>query len=160
MKINTDRKRSSYIMKDCFEKSHNYCSRGDRTAELNIHLEDPVSTKTVQYELHKSNLHSRAATAKTVITESNVQMHERLCHDRKTWTSDNWKWAHDMVRRCSLHQEEFTVYVWRTPMEAYNLECMLPTVKHGGGSAMVWAGILWYSVGPIITLHGQITAKE
>jgi hypothetical protein len=26
------------------------------TAELNIHLEDPVSTKTVQRKLHKSNI--------------------------------------------------------------------------------------------------------
>jgi hypothetical protein len=34
------------------------------TAKLNIHLEDPVSTKTVQFELHKSNIHSRAAIAK------------------------------------------------------------------------------------------------
>jgi hypothetical protein len=46
-KIIFDRKRSSYIEKDCFEKSQNYCSTGDRTAELNIYLEDPVSTKTV-----------------------------------------------------------------------------------------------------------------
>jgi hypothetical protein len=37
-KINIDRKRSSYIEKDCFEKSHNYCRTGDRTAELNNHL--------------------------------------------------------------------------------------------------------------------------
>jgi hypothetical protein len=28
-KINIDRKISSYI-EDCFEKSHNYCSTGDR----------------------------------------------------------------------------------------------------------------------------------
>jgi hypothetical protein len=44
-KINTDRKKSSYIGKDCIEKSQNYCSTGDRTAEMNIHLEHPVSTK-------------------------------------------------------------------------------------------------------------------
>jgi hypothetical protein len=44
-KIITDRKRSSYIEKVCSEKSHNYCSAGDRTAELNIRPEDPVSTK-------------------------------------------------------------------------------------------------------------------
>jgi hypothetical protein len=44
-KINIDRKRSSYIEKDCLEKSQNYCNTGDRTAELNIHVEDAVSTK-------------------------------------------------------------------------------------------------------------------
>jgi hypothetical protein len=46
-------------------------------AELNIHLEDPVSTKTVRRELHKSNVYSRAAIAKPLITESNAQMRER-----------------------------------------------------------------------------------
>jgi hypothetical protein len=69
MKINT----SSYIEKGCFEKSHN-CSTGDRTAELNIHLKDPVFTKTVQREFHRSNIYSRAAIAKPPITESNAQM--------------------------------------------------------------------------------------
>jgi hypothetical protein len=39
----------------------------------------------------------------------------------------------------------------RTPKEAYNPECLFPTVKHGGGSVMVWAAISWYSVGPIVT---------
>jgi hypothetical protein len=38
------------------------------TAELNIHLEDPVSTKNVQRELHKSNIYGRAAIAKYPIT--------------------------------------------------------------------------------------------
>jgi hypothetical protein len=52
------------------------------------------------------------------------------------------------------------VYVWRTPKEASNPECLVPTVKHGGGSVMVWAAILWYSVGPIITLHGRITTRD
>jgi hypothetical protein len=48
-KISTHRKSTSYTEKDCFKKSQNYCSTGDRAAELNIHLEDPVYTK-------KSNL--------------------------------------------------------------------------------------------------------
>jgi hypothetical protein len=59
---------------------------------------------------------------------------------------------------CSVHQEE---YIWRTPKEAYNPECLVSTVKRGGGgSIMVWAAISWYSVGPIIILHGRITARE
>jgi hypothetical protein len=39
------------------------------TEELNVHLEDPFSTKSVRYELHKSNIHSRAAIAKSLITD-------------------------------------------------------------------------------------------
>jgi hypothetical protein len=38
------------------------------------------------------------------------------------------------------------VYVWRTPKEAYNPECLVPTVKHGRGSITVWAAISWYSI--------------
>ena len=41
------------------------------TAELNFHLEDRVPKKMVQCELHKSNIHSRAAIAKPLITENN-----------------------------------------------------------------------------------------
>jgi hypothetical protein len=38
------------------------------------------------------------------------------------------------------------VYVWKTPKETYNPECLVPTVKDGGGSVMVWAAILWYNI--------------
>jgi hypothetical protein len=44
-------------------------------AELNIHL-DPVTTKTVQCELQKYNIHDRAEIAKPLITEKNTQMHK------------------------------------------------------------------------------------
>jgi hypothetical protein len=68
------------------------------TADLNIHLEDPVSTKTVRHKLHKFNIHDQAAIAKPLITESSAQMRKRWCHDHKTWTSDNQKRVRDMVR--------------------------------------------------------------
>jgi hypothetical protein len=29
----------------------------------------------------------------------------------------------------------------RTPKDAYNPECLVPTVKHGGGCVMVWAAV-------------------
>jgi hypothetical protein len=47
------------------------------TAKLNIHLEDSVSTKTVRREIHKSNIHGKAAIAKPLITESDAQMHQQ-----------------------------------------------------------------------------------
>jgi transposase len=62
-------------------------------AELNIHLENPISTKSVRRELHKSNIHGWAAIAKPLITESCAQMRKRWYYDYKTWTSNNWKCA-------------------------------------------------------------------
>jgi hypothetical protein len=85
-------------------KNHiNSCSTGDRAAELNILLDDPVSTKTVRSELHKSNIHGRVATAKPLTAESNAQMRKRWCHDHKTWTPDNWKRMRDMASWVVLH---------------------------------------------------------
>jgi hypothetical protein len=52
-----------------------------------------------------------------------------------------------------------TIYIWRTPKESYNLERLIPTVRHGRFHDGLGSNS-WYSVGPIITLHGRITAKE
>ncbi|MBJ4999827.1 transposase [Salmonella enterica subsp. enterica serovar Hadar] len=52
------------------------------------------------------------------------------------------------------------VYAWRTPAEAYNPDCLLPPVKHGGGSIMVWAMISWFAAGPIITFRGRINSGD
>jgi hypothetical protein len=51
------------------------------------------------------------------------------------------------------------VYVWRTPKEAYNLECLVPTVKHGGSSVIVFGSNIMVSFGLTITLHGKIIAR-
>jgi len=52
------------------------------------------------------------------------------------------------------------VCVWRTPKEACNPEYLDPTVKHGGGSVMIWSIISRYSAGPIIALNGHITTSD
>ena len=44
--------------------------------------------------------------------------------------------------------------------EAYNPECLVPTIIHGSGSVMIWAATSWYSAVPIITLNGRITASH
>jgi len=46
------------------------------------------------------------------------------------------------------------------PKAAYNPECLVPTLNPGGGFVMIWAAKSWYSVRPIITLNGRITASD
>jgi transposase len=75
-KRNSGRK-STLTERDCrvfrriFSKNHK-TTAAHVTAVLNTHLEDPVSTKTVLRELHKSNIHGKAAIARPLITESNA----------------------------------------------------------------------------------------
>jgi hypothetical protein len=95
VKISTDRK--DRILRRNGSKNHRNFS-AKVTAELNIHLEDPVSTKPFRRELHKSNIHSGVAIAKPLTSEINAQMRRRWCHDHYTRKSDSWKRAHDMVR--------------------------------------------------------------
>jgi hypothetical protein len=45
-----------------------------------------------------------------------------------------------MVRRVVLH---VVAFIRPTPKEAYNPECLIPIVKLGGRSVMVWAAIYY-----------------
>jgi len=59
---------------------------------------------------------------------------------------------------CSQHQVRFMF--GEHPRKPYNSECLVPSIKHGGRSVMIWAAISWYSAGPINTLSSQITASD
>uniref|UniRef100_A0A3P8YXT8 Uncharacterized protein n=1 Tax=Esox lucius TaxID=8010 RepID=A0A3P8YXT8_ESOLU len=48
-------------------------------------------------------------------------------------------------------------YIWQVSVCP---QCLLRSVKHGGGSIMVWALISWESLGPVICLGGRITATN
>ena len=121
------------------------------TTELSIHPEDPVSSKTVRREPHKSNNYGKATISKRLIEESKAKRQKRWCEDHKTWGSDDWKYA-----VCSdeslftLFPTTVWVYIPRMPKEAYKSECLIPTVKYGGGSVIIWAAKSCYSAGPII----------
>jgi len=86
------------------------------TAELNVHLNSPVSTRTVRRELHRVNIHGRAAVAKPLVTCANAKRRFQWCKERKSWAVDN-------VKHVLFSDEStFTVYptsgrvtVWRSP---------------------------------------------
>ena len=127
------------------------------TAELNIYLEDPFSTKTVWQDRHKYDIYGRAAVAEPVITENDTNRRKGWCDDHKTWMSDDCKhavWSNELS--FTLFPTSGFVYVWRKSKEACNPECLVRTVRHGDGYVMIWASIYWYSAGPVITLNGRI----
>lgn len=51
-------------------------------------------------------------------------------------------------------------YVRRKVGEEYKPECVVPTVKHGGGSMMVWGCMSANGVGEIVVCEGRMDSKK
>ena len=108
------------------------------TAEININLE-AVPAKTVWQELHKTKIRGTAAIVEPLITENSAKRWRRWCDDHKTCPSDDIMWSDESS--FTLFPPSGRVHVWTSPKEAYNPECLVPTVKHGARSVMIWAAI-------------------
>ncbi|KAI4459369.1 transposable element-related [Holotrichia oblita] len=51
-------------------------------------------------------------------------------------------------------------YVRRRPREAYNAECIIPTVKFGGGSIMVWGYMTATGVGVLLLCERRMNSHR
>ncbi|GFV69775.1 transposable element Tcb1 transposase [Trichonephila clavipes] len=131
------------------------------TSEVNSHLRNPISARTVQREFHASNLYGRVGIRKLLVTARHALQRRQWCRTHRQWTPQQWQqviWSDEST--FTLFQTTGRVYVWRTPKEAFAPECIVPTVKHGGGSLMVWGAISWRGLGPLVTLHGKVKAAH
>lgn len=133
------------------------------TSEMNTHLQNPVSMKTIQRELHAANIHGRVAIPKPLVSARNALKRLQWCQDHLKWTQLQWEqviWSDESS--FTLFQTTGRVFVWRTPAEAFHVDCLVPTVKHGGGSVMVWGAISARGLGPLVVLRGwsKVTITE
>jgi hypothetical protein len=78
---------------------------------------------------------------------SNGQICKRSCQEHEIWTSDKWKRTRDMFREPQGSLQS-VMPSFSSETQGRFCDCL--------GSNIV----VQYSVGPIITLHGQITARE
>ncbi len=64
---------------------------------------------------------------------------KQFAEDKQTKNMDYWNhvlWSDET--KINLFGSDGVKRVWRQPGEVYKDKCVLPTVKHGGGSVMVW----------------------
>lgn len=131
------------------------------TSEMNTHLQNPVSTKTIQRELHAASIHGRVAIPKPLVSPQNAMKRRQWCRDHQNWTQQQWEqviWSDESS--FTLFQTTGRVFVWRTPAEAFHVDCLVPTVKHGGGSVMAWGAISWRSLGPLVVLREKVRGEH
>ncbi len=65
--------------------------------------------------------------------------HKQFAEDKQTKDMDYWNhvlWSDET--KINFFGSDGVKGVWRQPGEEYKEKCVLPTVKHGGGSVVVW----------------------
>ncbi|GFX53717.1 transposable element Tcb1 transposase [Trichonephila clavipes] len=131
------------------------------TSEMNNHLLNPVSIKTIQRELHTANIHDRVAIRKPLVSGRNAAKRLQWCRDHLNWTQLQWEqviWSDESS--FTLLQTTRRVFVWRILTEEFHVDCLVPTVKLGGGSVMVWAAISSRRSGPLVVFRKRITGDH
>lgn len=120
-----------------------------------------VSKNTLKRTLYEMGYHSRTALRKPNISEKNRIVRLNWTRERQSWTINNWKkvvWSDES--RFTLFRNDGKIHVWRLPKEKYDINCLVPTVKHGGGGVMMWGCFSWYGLGPLTRIDGRINSNR
>lgn len=125
----------------------------------------PVSARTIRRVLKDNNLNSRTARKVPCLTKRHRQKRLQFSQTHKIDSDPSeakkyWRnvlWSDET--KINLFGMDGRHFVRRPPGEAFNPKYTRPTVKHGGGSIMIWGCFSWYGVGPIYRIDG-IMNKE
>jgi transposase len=97
-----------------------------------------ISRSTMQRTLYNMGYNSCTALRKPSVSERNRKIRLNWARERRLWTIDDWKkvvWSDES--RFTMFQNDGKIRVWRLTEEKYDINCLVPTVKHGGGGVMM-----------------------
>ena len=76
------------------------------------------------------------------------------------WSTDDWSkvlWSDESISE--LWRTRGRVWVRRKPGERLLEECIVPTVKHGGGKVMVWGTMVQSGVRSLTVIDGRLNSE-
>ena len=130
------------------------------TEEFNSGRKDKVSASCVRRSLIKSDMRARVAAKKPFLRKPNVKKRLAFALKHVRWSKKKWsKVLFTDESKFELFGNNRRIYVRRGAGERFRSYCLLPTMKHGGGSIMVWGGISANGVTPLKRIEGIMDKK-
>lgn len=130
------------------------------TKEFNIQRRSPISMSCVRRVLLKWGLKGPVTAKKTVLRPRNIRKRLIFAKDHLHWTKEQWaNVIFNDESKFELFGTKRRVFVRRQEGEKYKKSCIVPTVKHGGGSVMVWGGISVKGSIPLKRIEGIMDKK-
>ncbi len=98
-----------------------------------------VSAQTICHTLQQVGLHGCRPRRKPLLKLAHKKACKQFAEDNLAKSMNYWNhvlWSDET--KINLFDSDGVQHVWWRPGEEYQEYCALPTVKHGGGSIMVW----------------------
>ena len=118
-----------------------------------------ISVATVKRRLKEAGLRAYRVRKKPLLTRNHRRRRLEFARAHRHYTADDWSkvvWSDES--RFQLFRNDGRPFVRRRRGEEHLEECVQPTVKHGGGSIMVWGCMSEAGVGEIRLVTNRLNA--
>ncbi|KAK3509719.1 hypothetical protein QTP70_008457 [Hemibagrus guttatus] len=118
-----------------------------------------VHDSTIRKRLGKNGLHGRVPRPKPLLSKKNIKA--RLSFARKHLDDPQDFWENTLwtdKTNIELFGRSVSHYVWRKSNTAFQKKNIIPTVKYGGGSVMVWGCFAASGPGRLAVINGTINS--
>ena len=98
-----------------------------------------VSVKTVTRALNQAGLAAKEKKAKPMLSRANIKARLEFAKSHKDWTVEDWKrviWSDET--KINRFQSDGRSWYWKRDEEQLQQHHVKQTLKHGGGSIMIW----------------------
>lgn len=130
-------------------------------AILGDQLGKTVSTNTVRRTLYRAGFHGRVARKKPFISKKNKADRLKYAKDNIDRDQDYWdKVLYTDESKFNIFVSDGCSYVWRRAGRELEEKNLKGTVKHGGGSLMVWGCMSASGVGSLVFVEGKMDHKQ
>ena len=128
--------------------------------ELKEKLELNIGITSIKNRIHEHGIRGYVARKKPMITPKNQSGRYNWAIQYENNPPEFWEsviWSDES--KFLLINNNRRQYVWRKPGEAFKIGYTRPTVKHGGGSIMVWGCFSSSGVGNIVFIEGKMNGE-
>ncbi|XP_051784574.1 mediator of RNA polymerase II transcription subunit 21 isoform X1 [Erpetoichthys calabaricus] len=120
---------------------------------------EPSRRTTISAAFHQSGLYGRVARRKPLLSKrdmaARLEFAKRHLKDSQTMR-EKILWSDET--KIELFGLNARRDVWRKPDTAHHQASTIPTVKHGGGSIMLWGCFSAAGTGRLVRIKGKMTA--
>uniref|UniRef100_A0A8C6K5C0 Transposase Tc1-like domain-containing protein n=1 Tax=Nothobranchius furzeri TaxID=105023 RepID=A0A8C6K5C0_NOTFU len=118
-----------------------------------------VHDSTIRKRLGRNCLHGRFPRRKPLLSKKNIWARLNFAKKHLNDCQDFWEntlWTDET--KVELFGRQMSRYIWRRSNTAFQTKNIIPTVKYGGGSVMVWGCLAASGTGRLAVINGTMNS--